>query len=194
MNLFFAFLGVLVLAVLVVGWYLLNRRLSGKPAALFGGKGNSERSGPTELEAFIAAYRAGKVGPEELKSESAAAPATASRQSNTAAPAMATSPPAFLRPEVKLAYLTIRAGLRDHHVFANVRLADLAKDAGDARVDMLVLDAKFLPVAAIDLYRPGEQTQADKLVPLRTVGVRYLRLNATAMPKPGEIHALIYRS
>jgi hypothetical protein len=100
----------------------------------------------------------------------------------------------FLRPEVKLAYLTFRTALRDHHVFVNVHLADLVRDAGNARVDLLVLDAKFQPVAAVDVFKPGEETRADTPATLRTAGVRYLRLQSTAMPRPGEIHTLLYRT
>lgn len=192
MNFLFGLLGAVLLVGLMVGWYVLHRRITGE-SPLSGGKRETDRGASTELEAFIAAYRAGKVSPERLRSESAGAPAVAGGPVAAAALAIAASP-VFLRPEVKLAYLTFRAGLRDHHVFANVHLADLARDAGNTRVDLLVLDAKFLPVAAVDVCKPGEETGADTLAALRTAGVRYLRLQSTAMPRPGDIHALIYRT
>jgi hypothetical protein len=187
MNLFFGFLGALLLGALLVGWYLLHRRITGEGSPL-AGRREAGHDGATELEAFIAAYRAGKVSPEQLKSPSAGS------QSAAAAPGAATTPSLFLRPEVKLAYLTFRTALRDHHVFANVRLSDVVANGGDIRVDLLVLDAKFVPVAAVDVYRPGEDARADTLLALSPSGVRYIRLQTNAMPRPGDIHSLLYRA
>ncbi|MGH8629371.1 MAG: hypothetical protein ACREU7_01215 [Burkholderiales bacterium] len=192
MNFLFGLLGAVLLVGLMVGWYVLHRRITGE-SPLSGGEREADRGAGTELEAFIAAYRAGKVSPEQLRPESPGAPAGAGAPVAAAAPGVVASP-VFMRPEVKLAYLTFRAGLRDHHVFANVHLADLARDAGNARVDLLVLDAKFLPVAAVDVCRPGEETRAETLAALRAAGVRYLRLQSTAMPRPGDLHTLVYRA
>lgn len=191
MNLFFGFLGALLLGGLLVGWYVLHRRITGDGGPLFGGRREAERDGATELQAFIAAYRAGKVSPEQLKAQSGGAQAAGAGQA-AAAGSVTAGAPVFLRPELKLAYLTFRTGLRDHHVFANVHLSDVIEDAGSMRVDLLVLDAKFQPVAAVDVYRPGEEARADALPALRSAGVRYLRLQANAMPRPGDLHALVY--
>jgi len=49
-------------------------------------------------------------------------------------------------------------------------------------------------VAAVDVCRPGEQSRSDKAPVLRAAGLRYLRLQTTAMPKPADVPALIYRA
>ncbi|HZP91765.1 MAG TPA: hypothetical protein VFB20_02620 [Burkholderiales bacterium] len=195
MGLLQGFLGLAVGAAGVVGWFVLRKKVLGDDLPLFGGakKKKPERAGPNELETFIAAYRAGKVDPATLAG-AAARPAVAPFLAPAQPVQRADRSAAFLRPEVKLAYLTFRSALRDHHVFINVQLADLGIATGAARVDVLVLDASFSPVAAADIHREPPPPETGKAGALRAAGIRYLRLSASAMPKPGEIHALIYRA
>jgi hypothetical protein len=195
MNLLFGFLGVLLLAGVIFGWYYLHHRLSGEGGPLFSSrKRDSGRDEATNLEAFIAAYRAGKVPPEQLKSGTTATAVPASPQAAPATPAAVAQQPVFLRPEVKLAYLTFRAGLRDHHVFPNVRLSDLGRGAANGKVDVLVCDAGFRFIAAVDVLAAEARPEAEKLSFLRDAGIRYLKVTVGTMPKPAEARALVYRA
>ena len=195
-----AYLG--VLAVLVIGgiglfvWYRMYQNIvqSGSPDSLSsrkprGGVNNS-------LEEFIAAYRHGKVAANGVV---VSAPTTAATPD---APAV-TVPVRrdhFLSGAVKLAFFVCKAGLKDHHVFAHVQLAALAADsASDAAlargsVDLVVCNPAMSVVAAIDVIGPeGHTSDATKADYLRSLGIRYLRLSAKALPKPAEIRALLYR-
>jgi hypothetical protein len=209
MKLFFVVLGVAVLAVLIFGSYLLHRRITGEGSPLLGGKRDPARAGPTDLEAFIAAYRSGKISPDELQGSGAQpAPKPGAPQPDLApAPGPAAPAPTaafggdaeprsapLLRPEVKLAYLTLRAALRDHHVFPNVRLSDLGRGEASGKVDLLICDAKFAMIAAVDVIAAGGQADPTKTALLREAGIRYLRFSTASMPKPADIHTLIYRA
>ena len=195
MGLMQGFLALVTGAAGIVGWFVLRKKVLGDDLPLFGGpkKKNADGGGPNELESFIAAYRAGKVDPAALAGRTAR-PAVAPSATPPRVAQPANGPAAFLRPEVKLAYLTFRSALRDHHVFINVQLADLGLATGAARVDVLVLDASFSPVAAADVHREPPPPETDKAGALRAAGIRYLRLSASAMPRPREIHTLIYRA
>lgn len=207
MSMFMGFFGVILLVVVIVGWYWLYRRMKGEVGPLFGRSNKEpERDSASELEVFIAAYRSGKVNPAASQGPAGANPAP-----SPVAPALPpqTRPPAMetqssprtesassplLRPEVKLAYLTIRAGLRDHHVFPNVRLSDIARGAAAGKVDLLVCDPKFQVVAAIDVLAAGNEADASKAAFLREAGIRYLKFSIGSMPKPADVHTLIYRA
>ncbi|MGH8678076.1 MAG: hypothetical protein ACREUQ_06975 [Burkholderiales bacterium] len=194
---------VLLIAGAYIGVLLLQRRIRGNDTPLFTPPQKKQiQKGPNELEAFVAAYRGGKIdsgqlaapaAPAESKPpvQGAPAPALGALGASLATPATG----AFLRPEVKLGYLSLRAGLRDHHVFANVRLSDLGRGETPGRIDLLVCDTQFAPVAAIDIGAAATPDNAPaKTAFLREAGIRYLRLNARAMPKPAEIKTLIYRA
>ncbi len=155
------------------------------------------RSGPNNsLEEFIAAYRQGNV---------AAVGVAASAPTATATPdAPAVTVPIrrdhFLSGAAKVAFFICKAGLKDHHIFAHVQLAALSttgvSEAALARasIDLLVCNAEMSPVAAIDVIGPdGRVTDTLKVDYLRSLGIRYLRFTAKAMPKPEEIRALLYR-
>ena len=194
---------VLLIAGAYFGVLLLHRKMRGDDTPFFSSpqKNKSKQEGPNELEAFVAAYRGGKIdsgqlaapaAPAESKPPVQGAPASAlALGASLATPATG----AFLRPEVKLGYLSLRAGLRDHHVFANVRLSDLGRGEAPGRIDLLLCDTQFAPVAAIDIGAAATPDNAPaKTAFLREAGIRYLRLNARAMPKPAEIKTLIYRA
>jgi hypothetical protein len=107
---------------------------------------------------------------------------------------------AFISGSTKLAYLACKTGLRDHHIFAHVPLSALS--SGDvidpalarAGVDLLICNAAMSAVAAIDLIDSGAgAANAAKSDYLKILGIRYLRLSAKSLPRPDELHALLYK-
>ena len=199
------------------GWLIFHRRMRGDDAPLFGGTRRRPRdnAGENELEAFITAYTQGKVDPVALSDSSAAAPERSAGQPPVepapmpvAAPRATSTPVAspgpsnprpsptatgnLLRPEVKLAYLTFRSGLRDHHVFVNVRLGDLGYGTAVGTIDLLVCNNSFDYVAAIDVCVTDPPEDIAKATFLRNAGLRHLTIRARQMPKPGELRSLIY--
>jgi hypothetical protein len=184
----------LLIAGLLVGWFWLHRWMKGEGSWFqFSSQKKERRDTAAEMEAFIAAYRAGKINPAELKGEPPAeqsTPELASRVTARAAPAA--SPAAVLRPEVKLAYLTLRAGLPDHHVFPGFRLADLGLAAAEVKVDLLVCDAQFRPVAALDVATQAVAPAGNRAASFQAAGIRYIALAVARMPRPAQIRALIY--
>ena len=213
---------VLALVIIVAALVLVfrfHKQLKGESVALGLnlGKKKGEDSGSNELEAFIAAYQRDKT--VVLNGQSAAAaPATVIPAPPTAAapvtppsptppapppalaPAGAKARAAFLAGPTKLAFLVLKAGLPDHHVFAHTRVADLI-DAltvpalGNLRVDLVVCTKELAIVAAVDLPN-GAPTDAlierEKAQHLSTAGIRYVRLELGKFPKPAEVRALIY--
>ena len=210
MTLLNGFIGVLLLAATVFGAVLVQRKIRGDDTSLFGARKRKNSEDDTEMEAFIAAYHNGQAKPSDLLSgdkdvlqvvpagaadaDSASAAMTTPSASATPSSTAATGSPAtFLRPEVKLAYLTFRSGLRDHHIFANALLRDLGYGtAVVGKVDLLVCDSAFKYVAVVDVYIGEPVEDIPKSVFLRRTGVKYLSLSKSAMPKPGELRALIY--
>jgi hypothetical protein len=88
----------------------------------------------------------------------------------------------------------LKAGLPDHHVYANTRVSDLLDGLAipglaNARVDLVVCNKDLAIVAAVDLPNGA---QADSLIErekeqrLRAAGIRYLRLELGAFPKPAQ--------
>jgi len=202
-------IGVALLAGAIFGWVAMRRKIHGDDTPLIGSLKRKMKNEATEneLETFIAAYRDGKIDPTLLtsgeKSVDAASvadrpgPALSPAAATTAAaasPAPAAPPPAgsLLRPEVKLAYLSFRSGLRDHHIFANVRLGDLGYGVAVGTVDLLVCDPAFKYVAAVDVFTGEQPEDLPKSMFLQRAGVKYLRFAAKAMPKPAQLNDLIY--
>ena len=212
-------IGVLLLAATIVGAVLVQRRISGDDTPLFGTRKRKRREDDTEMAAFIAAYQSGQKGqsdPSDLLSgdtdvlqvvpadvvDGDGAPAVATASSTTSAPSTTTSTASsadagntagYLRPEVKLAYLTFRSGLRDHHIFPNALLRDLGYGtAVVGKVDLLVCDSSFKFVALVDVYTGEPVKDIPKSVFLSRTGVKHLSLSSKAMPKPGELRELIY--
>ncbi len=204
MNWVNGILGVLLFGAAIVGAVILQRRFRGDETPLFGAfkhkPKNSEED--VEIEAFIAAYRSGRANPSAPASGEVdlarAVPASRSAAEPAASTAVsaatnATGPSVFLRPEVKLAYLTFRSGLRDHHIFANALLRDLGfGTAVVGKVDLLVCDSSFNYVAFVDVYTGEPVEDIPKSVFLGRLGVKHLRLSTSAMPKPGQLRELIY--
>lgn len=192
-----AVLGALLMGAAFMGWVIFQRKMRDDDTPLFSTARKKQKAeGPNDLEAFIAAYRSGKVDPSQIASaETGAVPqASPSVLPERTSPQSASGPAAFLRPEVKLAYLTIRAGLRDHHAFANVRLSDLGRGETSGRIDILVCNAQFVPVAAVDVSVAGAESEPAKTAFLREAGIRYLRFSARSMPRPADLQSLIYRT
>jgi hypothetical protein len=191
-----------VLAGFVIGgaalwlWYRLHKDISGNGNSGTGTPQTRNRDGSNSLEEFIAAYRRGEVS---------AGGATVAAPSQAAAPdAPRTTAPIkrdpFLDPSVKLAFYLCKTGLKDHHVFAHVPLATLsatgARDIAIARgsVDLLVCNSAISIVAAIDVIGPeGRAPEAQKADYLRSLGIRYLRLSVSSLPRREDIQSLLYR-
>lgn len=206
----------LMLVVMLIGgtcivWYLVRRYMRQTSNSVL--DSGSDAGGANELSAFIAAYRSGRIDATELQAgaapASAAAPAPISPpatdaavapRSNTAPaahtppPAKASTPGALLRPEVKLAYLSLRTGLRDHHVFPRIPLSDLGCGNIDRHVDLVVCNSSFAVVAAIDVFNGPAASDPGKDGALRAAGIPYLRLNTRSMPRPADLRSLIYRT
>ena len=211
---------VLALAIIVAALVLVfrfHRQLKGESAGLGLnlGKKKGEETGSNDLEAFIAAYRRDKtvVGNGQAAATAPAAaiptpaafpvassPATSPAPPPAMSPAGAKARAAFLAGPTKLAFLVLKAGLPDHHVFAHTRMADLL-DAltvpalANLRVDLVVCTKELAIVAAVDLPN-GAPTDAlvesEKAQRLSTAGIRYVRLEPGKFPKPAEVRTLIY--
>ena len=214
MKLLAALFGFIVLAVVFVIWYRVYRSIKGDDGALLSG-GRAKPAKTDSLEEFIASYKRGDAvaGNDVASLKAPARPGTKAALPppvRLVAPAAAgpgappSSTPAaregFLSGTTKLAYLACKAGLRDHHVFAHVQLSALGPDGAiDAPlaatgIDLLICNAALSAVAAIDLIDaasgPADALKSDFL---KTLGIRYLRLSAKSMPRPGDWHALLYK-
>jgi hypothetical protein len=230
-------IGVSLLAITIVGFVIVQRKIKGDDTPMFGARKRSNKEDDTEIEAFIAAYHSGQADPSDLlsgdtdvlqvvpagtsdtdsdfdtgfntdtdsdsdgdtQSVATTAPSPATAPSAITAPpataeiAKSGGPAVFLRPEVKLAYLTFRSGLRDHHIFANALLRDLGYGtAVVGKVDLLVCDSSFKYVALVDIYIGEPVKDIPKSVFLSRTGVKHLSLSSKAMPKPGDLRELIY--
>ena len=190
----------LITALLVAafaGWYWLHRRMKGDEGPMFRwGKPKDRLDAAAEMEAFIAAYRAGKITPAELKSGPTASPAAQAPPANENPPAvpaaLAAAPSAVLRPELKLAYLLFRAALPDHHLFPLLRLSDLGHAQFSDRIDLLICNAEFKPVVAVDIGAANAAAHGGKTASLQAAGIRYVVLSAAQLPRPAQARALVY--
>jgi hypothetical protein len=197
MDILSLLLGVATLGVVFWGWYRLYRHVKGEDMGFRSKAGGAQRE---SLEDFVAAYRRGEASPDAPPAApKAAAPAPMVVPVAPPPPAEAPAGPApFLSGGAKLVYLTCRAGLRDHHLFARVRLATLSATRldgalADAEVALLVCNPEMAVVAAVDLAGEPGPADAAKAEWLRGLGIRYLRLSPRTLPKPEELRTLIYR-
>src|SRR5258706_1356691 len=206
-----AIFGFIILAVIFVVWIRAYKSIKGEDNPLFSGGKRKPGEEKDSLEDFIASYKRGEVRipasvPAAAKTASAPVPLPAAAAAAVAAAAAAAAPAAPVRREsfisgaTKLAYLTCKAGLRDHHVFAHVQLSALSTggmiDPALARsgVDLLICNAAMSAVAAIDLIDAGSSAaNVAKSDHLKTLGIRYLRLSAKSLPRPDQWHALLYK-
>jgi len=218
-------LALIIIVAALVLVFRFHKQLKGESASLGLnlGKKKGEDGRSNELEAFIAAYRRDKTVVGNGQAAAADAPGVA--MPAPAAQALAVTPPpatpasvtssalaaatsaanakaraAFLTGPNKLAFLVLKAGLPDHHVFAHTRLSDLI-DAltvpalANLRVDLVVCTKELTIVAAVDLPN-GAPTdtliESEKAQRLSTAGIRYVRLEPGKFPKPAEVRGLIY--
>lgn len=197
--------GFLVGGAALYVWYRFHRSLTrGEEFSLWPEKKSDSAEDSSErIEAFLAAYRSGNAGLP------AGTPAAGPAQFGTPRPGAAptTIPPsgppreAFVSGAVKVAYLSFKSGLRDHHVFAHVAMTMLPGPGqidpalAQSTLDLLVCNAEMKPVAAIDIIGvDAAPADTARLAHLRTCNVRYLRLTAKSLPKPEAVRALLYRA
>src|SRR5258706_10810065 len=199
-----AIFGFIILAVIFVVGIRAYKSTRAEDNPLFpGGKRNpGEEKAP--LKAFIASYKRGEVRtpasvPAAAKTASAPVPLPAAAAA-AVAPAAPVRRESFISGATKLAYLTCKAGLRDHHVFAHVQLSALSTggmiDPALARsgVDLLICNAAMSAVPPIHLIDVGSSAaNVAKSDHLKTLGIRYLRLSAKSLPRPHQSHALLYK-
>ena len=200
-----AVLGFIILGAVIILWVRVHKSIKGDDAPLFSPGPRKLRKENNSLEDFISAYKRGEV------ETGAGNPATATTAGvPRAAPGMAPAPlpspaapvprEAFVSGATKLVYLTCKSGLRDHHIFAHVPLSVLSEAGTNnpvlagSGVDILICNAHFAAVAAIDMIdAAGSDASAAKSDYLKALGIRYLRLSSKSIPKPDEIHTLLYR-
>ena len=200
MFLFKLFLAlVIIVAVLLLVFRFHKQIRSGIVGSTAGPDKKEEGTRTTELEEFIAAYRRDKATGQAQPNAASAQPAAVPAVPATVTPAVKARA-AFLSGPAKLAFLVLKAGLPDHHVFAHTRVSDLmdgttAPALANLPIDLLVCSKDLAIVAAVDL---NSGTQSDALLArekeqrLRGAGIRYLRFAPGAFPKPAEVRRLIY--
>lgn len=194
-----AIFGFLILAVVFVLWFRAYRSVKGEDSPLFSMGNRKPRKENNSLDEFIASYKRGEVAVGN-SAPVAAKPSPTPLAAPAAAQAAPAKRDAFVSGSTKLAYLACKTGLRDHHIFAHVPLSALATggaiDPALARtgVDLLICNAAMSAVAAIDLIDArNAAANAAKSDYLKALGIRYLRLSAKSLPRPDELHAMLYK-
>ena len=205
MNIAIALLGFLIVLVVSVMWVRAYKTIKGDDGPLLAKGKRKAKQEKNSLEDFIASYKRGEavVNPGMPLAAKPASTPPAAAAAAPLAPAGQTAPvkrEAFVAGATKLIYLSCKAGLRDHHIFAHVPLSTLstggAIDPALSRIsiDLLICNAAMSPVAAIDVIDAGSGAanvaQSDHL---KALGIRYLRLSAKSLPRPDEFHALLYK-
>ena len=187
--------GLVVLAAVLVFWYRTYKSI--KDDANTPLSSGSAKSASNSLEEFIASYKRGDAIAASPAAPAAARISQAPAAIGATAPAAPVKRDAFVSGSAKLAYLACKAGLRDHHVFAHVPLSALSMGGVNipaSTVDLLICNAAMAAVAAIDLTdMEGAAHGAAKSEYLKALGIRYLRLSAKSLPRPDELHALLYK-
>lgn len=194
--------GFLVGGAALYVWYRFHRSLTrGEDFSLWPEKkSNSAEASSEGLEAFLAAHRGGNAGLPAVAGSAQLIPPPPGAAPATVSPS-GPSREAFVSGATKVAYLSFKSGLRDHHVFAHVAMTMLPgpgqMDPALARstLDLLVCNAEMKPVAAIDIIgADAAPIDSARLLHLKACGVRYLRLSAKSLPKPEAVRALLYRA
>jgi len=147
------------------------------------------------------------------------APASAAEPAPAAQPRWESAPAAplyaarerILSPPQTLLYYLLKTGLPDHVIFPRVTLASILEAgpglSGFARdeqirrlaaltVEFVVADKTMRPLAVIELAAPAQPgaAQADRdaaRTRLEAAGVKYLELDAKALPRKETIRALV---
>ena len=201
MKIAIALLGFLIVVVVFVMWVRAYKTIKGDDGPLLPKGKRKAKQENNSLEDFIASYKRG---------EAVVNPGTPLAAKPSFTPPAAPLPPAdqtapvkreaFVAGATKLIYLSCKAGLRDHHVFAHVPLSTLstggAIDPALARtsIDLLICNSATSPVAAIDVIDASSgAANVAKSDHLKALGIRYLRLSAKSMPRPDEFHSLLYK-
>ena len=207
MKIAIAVLGFLIVAVVFVVWVRAYKTIKGDDGPLFSMGKRKPKQENNSLEDFIASYKRGEASVNSAQPPAAKpspkAPAMAATVAAPVSVAVQTVPvkrEAFVAGATKLVYLSCKAGLRDHHIFAHVPLSALstggAIEPALARVsiDLLICNAATSPVAAIDVIDASSgAANVAKSDHLKALGIRYLRLSAKSLPRPDEFHALLYK-
>jgi hypothetical protein len=201
-----AVFGLLVLAVVLVLWFRAYKSIKGEDGPLFSMGNRKPKKENNSLNEIIAAYKRGEAPPlPATPADSTPAPVKpVVAASPLPAPAAPAKQGAFISGSTKLAYLACKTGLRDHHIFAHVPLSALSTGTtidpvlARAGIDLLICNAAMAAVAAIDLNDSGRDpgntaANAAKSSHLKALGIRYLRLSAKSLPRPDELHALLYK-
>ena len=206
MKIAIALLGFLIVVVVFVMWVRAYKTIKGDDGPLLAKGKRKAKQENNSLEDFIASYKRGEAVVNPGKPPAA----RSSPMSPAAAAAVASLPPAgqtapvkreaFVAGATKLIYLSCKAGLRDHHIFAHVPLSTLSTGGAidptlaRASIDLLICNAATSPVAAIDVIDADSGVASlAKSDHLKALGIRYLRLSAKSLPRPDEFHALLYK-
>jgi hypothetical protein len=198
-----AIFGFLILAVVFVVWFRAYRAVKSEGEPLFSLSDSKPGKENNSIEEFIAAYKRGEIAVEKGAPVAAkpSPPLVAVAGAKPAGAAPSQTVPvkriAFISGSTKLVYLVCKAGLRDHHIFVQVPLWTLSTGGAidpALAVDVLVCNAAMSPVAAIDSIDAKSSTvNAAKSEYLKALGIRYLRLSAKSLPRPDELHAMLYK-
>ena len=212
---------IIIIAVLILV-FRFHKEIKEQNAALSLGKKGGEGSAELEAfiaayrrdQALGAGQASQTTAPAAPASTAQPAPPAPASKLAPAAPAAQPASPApaavsaaakaraaFLSGPTKLGFLVLKAGLPDHHVFAHTRVSDLLDGLAipglaNVRVDLVVCNKDLAIVAAVDLPNGA---QVDSLIErekeqrLRAAGIRYLRLEPGAFPKPAQVRELIYK-
>jgi hypothetical protein len=195
--------GFISLVVIIVLWFRAYKSIQDDVGPLFSLSERKPKAKNNSIEEFIAAYKRGEVSVGNTAPAAAAVAANAT--SAPVAASAATQPvlakrDAFVSGATKLAYLVCKTGLRDHHIFAHVQLSALATGGpidpaiANTGVNLLICNAAMSAVAAIDLVDAGNgPANTAKADFLKALDIRYLRLSAKTLPRPDELHALLYK-
>jgi hypothetical protein len=191
-----AVFGFLILVVVFVLWFRAYKSVKGEGSPLLSMGNRKPRKENNSLDEFIASYKRGEVAVGN-SAPVVAKPSPLPLAAPAVAQAALAKRDAFVSGSTKLAYLACKTGLRDHHIFAHVPLWALSTGGAidpALAVDLLICNAALSAVAAIDLIDAGSSAaNAAKSDYLKTLGIRYLRLSAKSLPRPEELHALLYK-
>ena len=207
-----AIFGLLILTVVFIVWFRAYRSIKGDDSPLFSMGNPKPKKQNNSLDEFIASYKRGDVAVDSCTragdtsaKPSRLPPSPMPPPAPAAAPDAPAKRDAFVSGSTKLAYLACRTGLRDHHIFAHVQLSSLSAsgaidpELARAGVHLLICNAAMSAVAAIDLIDSGladasnSAANTAKSDYLKALGIRYLRMTAKSLPRPDELHALLYK-
>jgi hypothetical protein len=175
--------------------------------------GGRQRATDAQAEQLMAEARAAKAA---QAAAAAPLPASATGAAPVAGVAAAGSGPQWhgrerlLDPQRGLIYLLLRAGLPEHEIFANLSLADVASVGAQwqgfereqrvrrlqqTRVDFVVCTRRLQPVAVIAVREAGDAAEVERLrfteECLTAAGVRHVSFDPAALPRHGELRALV---